>query len=188
MNSNGMLFGPWLRPSGKMRASRPMPPTPLGCGNHVGPACSPTTRRWSWRRGVLPASKRVVRGRRRARRQMELLIEAVRHRWGNGGGFGRRGSDDDEVQRWPAAVREGSCGTGEWRGRLGTANRWREARFCGTHRKRGSVAIVAWKLVRGGGSPVTGVDGRLRGGWRHVDRAPYERKRGTQGKGGDVHN
>jgi hypothetical protein len=82
-------------------------------------ARSPAARRWSWRRGVLPGSKRAARGWQRARRQMEWLT-AVGHRQGGGGGFKQRGCGDDKVRRWPAAVGEGSCDTGEQRGRLGT--------------------------------------------------------------------
>jgi hypothetical protein len=36
MNSNGPLFGPWLRPNRKMLAGQPMPPTPRGRDHRVG--------------------------------------------------------------------------------------------------------------------------------------------------------
>jgi hypothetical protein len=45
---------------------------------------------------------------------------AVERRRGGGGSFRLRGSDDGEDRWWLAAVGEGSCGTGERRGRLGT--------------------------------------------------------------------
>jgi hypothetical protein len=36
MNSNGPLFGPWLRPNRKMLAGRPMPSTPRERDHRVG--------------------------------------------------------------------------------------------------------------------------------------------------------
>jgi hypothetical protein len=67
-----------------------------------------------------PGEQEGGSGWRRARRRMERLTEVIRHRWGGGGGFGRWGSSDGEIWRWPTTVREGSCSTGERRGRLGT--------------------------------------------------------------------
>jgi hypothetical protein len=51
-------------------------------------ARSPAAHQRSWRRAVLPTSKRVAQGWHRARRRTELLTKAVGHRRGSGDGGG----------------------------------------------------------------------------------------------------